>query len=78
VPGDAKVVGHTWLKASKDGSPDRRLTDNYQIPIVAYAFLTLKSWVGLIAASLGWIGTCSTRAEWRALRSARVSTLEFT
>jgi hypothetical protein len=47
VPSDAKVVGHTWFKANKDGSPDRRFANNYQIPIVAYAFLTLKSEGGL-------------------------------
>jgi hypothetical protein len=47
VPSDAKVVGHTWLKANKDGSPDRRFANNHQIPMVAYAFLTLKSESGL-------------------------------
>ena len=36
VPPDAEVIGHTWAKANKDGSPDRRFANNYQIPICAY------------------------------------------
>lgn len=47
VPKDAQVVGQTWAKANKDGSPDRRFVNNYQIPIVRYASLTLKSSTGL-------------------------------
>lgn len=47
VPTDAKVVGTTWAKANKDGSPDRRFANNYQIPVVAYVALTLKSETGL-------------------------------
>jgi hypothetical protein len=47
VPSDAKVVGQTWFKANKDGSPDRRFANNHPIPIAAYASLTLKSETGL-------------------------------
>lgn len=47
VPSDAKVIGQTWVKANKDGSPDRRFANNHQIPIAAYASLTLKSQTGL-------------------------------
>lgn len=47
VPGDSKVVGQTWAKANKDGSRDRRFAGNYQIPIVLYGALTLKSASGL-------------------------------
>ena len=47
VPKDAKVIGHTWAKANKDGSPDRRFSQNYQIPVVAYAQLSLKTESGL-------------------------------
>ena len=36
VPADAQLIGHTWKKANKDGSPDRRFANNYQIPILAY------------------------------------------
>ena len=47
VPADSKVIGQTWAKANKDGSRDRRFTNNYQIPIALYACLTLKSESGL-------------------------------
>jgi hypothetical protein len=47
VPSDAKVIGQTWAKANKDGRADRRFANNYQIPIVAYASLVLKSEKGL-------------------------------
>jgi hypothetical protein len=47
VPSDSKVIGQTWAKANKDGSADKRFADNYQIPIVAYASLVLKSEKGL-------------------------------
>src|SRR5439155_600013 len=47
VPSDAKVVSQTWAKVNKDGSRDRRFADNYQIPIVEYGTLTVKSDTGL-------------------------------
>jgi hypothetical protein len=47
VPKDSKVIGQTWAKANKDGSRDKRFAGNYQIPIVLYASLTLKSETGL-------------------------------
>lgn len=47
VPADSKVIGQTWAKANKDGSRDRRFTDNYQIPIVQYGQVTLRSNTGL-------------------------------
>ncbi len=47
VPGDTEVVGHTWAKANKDGSPDRRFANNYQIPVCRYAVLTFTSRSGL-------------------------------
>lgn len=36
VPGDTQVVGHTWAKVNKNGSPDLRFRDNYQIPLCLY------------------------------------------
>jgi len=36
VPSDTRTVGYTWRYTNKDGSPDRRFRDNYQIPIVVY------------------------------------------
>ena len=47
VPSDSHVIGTTWAKANKDGSRDRRFANNYQIPVVQYGILTLKSASGL-------------------------------
>ncbi len=47
VPSDAAVVGQTWAKCNKDGSPDRRFRDNYQIPVAQYATVHLGSPRGL-------------------------------
>jgi len=47
VPSDTKVVGHAWSKSNKDGSPDRRFRDNYQIPLVLYGSLTFTCPSGL-------------------------------
>lgn len=47
VPADSEVVGHTWKKANKDGSPDRRFANNYQIPIAKYAEIALTTKQGL-------------------------------
>ena len=47
VPGDAELIGHTWKKANKDGSPDRRFANNYQIPILKYGDIRLTSKSGL-------------------------------
>ncbi len=47
VPPDTRVVGQTWLKANKDGSPDRRFAGNRQIPICEYVELRFWSRTGL-------------------------------
>lgn len=47
VPSDSEVIGYTWAKCNKDGSPDRRFNGNYQIPIVRYGHLTFTSEYGL-------------------------------
>jgi len=47
VPVDAEVVGNTWAKANKDGSPDRRFNGNYQIPVCLYGRIRLSSPTGL-------------------------------
>ncbi|MBB6271233.1 hypothetical protein HDF26_001660 [Pedobacter cryoconitis] len=41
VPPDSKIIGTTWFKVNKNGTPDRRFNDNYQIPIVQYGELRL-------------------------------------
>src|SRR5262249_7813183 len=43
VPNDSRVVGNTWRKANKDGSPDRRFANNFQIPIAEYGRLRITS-----------------------------------
>jgi hypothetical protein len=43
VPPDAEVTGNTWAKANKDGSPDRRFSNNYAIPVCAYGLVTFRS-----------------------------------
>ena len=48
VPPDAEVVTRTWAKVNKDGSPDRRFKDNYQIPVCLYGRLTFTSPTGLL------------------------------
>jgi hypothetical protein len=47
VPSDSQIVGRTWAKCNKDGSPDRRFRDNYQIPIAHYGTLLFGSRDGL-------------------------------
>lgn len=47
VPRDARVIGYTWHKANKNGSPDRRFKENYQIPICQYGEVLLSSDTGL-------------------------------
>ncbi|NTW88722.1 MAG: hypothetical protein HGB26_06275 [Desulfobulbaceae bacterium] len=47
VPSDTKIIAQTWAKANKDGSPDKRFNDNYQIPVVIYGGLHFKSEKGL-------------------------------
>jgi len=47
VPSDSAVIGHTWAKCNKDGSPDRRFANNYQIPLVQYGSLLFTTNDGL-------------------------------
>jgi hypothetical protein len=47
VPADSSVIGQTWAKCNKDGSPDRRFRDNHQIPVVLYGQLRFTSDTGL-------------------------------
>ncbi|HEX6376366.1 MAG TPA: DUF4236 domain-containing protein [Allosphingosinicella sp.] len=43
VPDDAQVVGETWAKVNKNGTPDLRFRDNYLIPICLYGRLLFTS-----------------------------------
>jgi hypothetical protein len=47
VPQDAQIVDHTWQYVRKDGGPDRRFSNNRQLPIALYAHLEVKSTTGL-------------------------------
>lgn len=47
VPPDAKVIDHTWNKVNLNGAPDRRFRDNFQIPIVRYGSITLRTASGV-------------------------------
>lgn len=42
-PNDSKQIGTTWAKVNKDGSRDRRFSNNYQIPIALYGQLHWES-----------------------------------
>jgi hypothetical protein len=47
VPSDSKIVGQSWYRCNKDGSPDRRFKENYQIPIAEYGQLEIKTAKGI-------------------------------
>jgi hypothetical protein len=47
VPGDATVVDYTWLYLNKSGGPDRRFSDNRQLPICLYTDYEFKSENGM-------------------------------
>lgn len=47
VPTDTQIIDRTWAKVNKDGSPDRRFNQNYQIPIVLYSKIEIKTKTGL-------------------------------
>lgn len=47
IPPDANIVDHTWFRANKDGSPDRRFKNNFKIPICRYGQIEVKSQQGL-------------------------------
>lgn len=47
LPSDSERVGNAWARSNKDGSPDRRFANNYQIPVVRYGKFFLSSRTGL-------------------------------
>lgn len=47
VPKDTETIQHTWKKANKDGSMDRRFKNNYRIPVVKYGGIIIESEGGL-------------------------------
>jgi len=47
VPCDARVIDKTWKYMNKKGGPDKRFSDNREIPIVLYEEILLASKSGL-------------------------------
>lgn len=47
VPADTKIIEQTWAKVNKNGSRDKRFKGNYQIPVVRYGELKLKTTTGV-------------------------------
>lgn len=47
IPKDTVVIDHTWAKVNKNGTPDLRFKENYQIPICQYGKVILTSKTGL-------------------------------
>lgn len=49
VPGDSQQVDSTWRYVNKKGGPDRRFSNNRQLPIMQYGVLAFSSTSGLSA-----------------------------
>jgi len=47
IASDTKIIGETWYRVNKDGSPDKRFIDNYKIPIVLYGSIHIKTESGI-------------------------------
>ncbi len=47
VPRDAKIVGSTWRYVNKSGAPDRRFSNNRQMPVVMYQDVLFSSETGV-------------------------------
>ncbi len=47
VPRDSKIIRKTWAKVNKNGSPDKRFKNNYQIPVVQYGRIRFSTSTGL-------------------------------
>ena len=49
VPRDTNILSYTWKYVNKDGSPDRRFSDNRQLPVCEYANITAMADKELLA-----------------------------
>ena len=47
VPSDSQILYYTWDKVNKDGSRDKRFKNNYQIPVVEYGEIYIRSKNGI-------------------------------
>jgi hypothetical protein len=72
VPADARILRQTWKKANKDGSPDRRFANNYQIPVVEYGRLTITSRSGLNEEYMlsNFVAASQFASSWKAFHRA--------
>lgn len=47
VPADAQVIDRTWKYVNKKGGPDRRFSNNRELPVLSYGVVRLTSGSGL-------------------------------
>jgi hypothetical protein len=47
IPSDTAIIDKTWAKVNKNGTPDKRFVNNYEIPVVKYGELEIKTYTGL-------------------------------
>ena len=47
VPPDSKQISEVWEKSNKDGSRDKRYSENRQLPVMNYGEITLESNTGI-------------------------------
>ncbi len=47
VPSDSKIIDRTWAKVNRNGTRDKRFKNNFQIPVVRYGTIQLKTRTGL-------------------------------
>ena len=47
VPADSRVIDQTWAKVNRNGSCDKRFKGNYQIPVVRYGEIKLRTATGV-------------------------------
>lgn len=47
VPSDTEILDHTWKYVNKNGSPDKRYSDNRQLPVCRYGELHITSSSGV-------------------------------
>lgn len=47
IPLDGKKVGSTWQYVNKNGGPDRRFSNNKELPVMLYGVIRLSSHTGL-------------------------------
>ncbi len=77
VPIDAKVVDQTWAKVNKNGTPDKRFKENYQIPVVLYGELSLTTATGL-QEQYQFSSYEASRDFWQAFRTYQASVRQIT